>query len=81
MIFSKTGLAGAYTVDIDRRKDDRGHVARMFCADEFSAHGLRSMVAQASVSFSAKRGTFAAGTSNILLRPKRSMCAARRAGL
>jgi dTDP-4-dehydrorhamnose 3,5-epimerase len=29
----------------------------MFCADEFSAHGLRSMVAQASVSFNAKRGT------------------------
>jgi dTDP-4-dehydrorhamnose 3,5-epimerase len=57
MIFSETRLAGAYTVDIDRRKDDRGYFARMFCADEFSAHGLRSMVAQASVSFNAKRGT------------------------
>jgi dTDP-4-dehydrorhamnose 3,5-epimerase len=57
MIFSETRLAGAYTVDIDRRKDDRGYVARMFCADEFSAHGLKSMVAQASVSFNAKRGT------------------------
>jgi len=57
MIFSETKLAGAYTVDIDRRKDDRGYFARMFCADEFSAHGLRSVVAQASVSFNAKRGT------------------------
>lgn len=57
MIFSETRLAGAYTVGIDRRKDDRGYFARMFCADEFSAHGLRSMVAQASVSFNAKRGT------------------------
>jgi dTDP-4-dehydrorhamnose 3,5-epimerase len=57
MIFSETRLAGAYTVDIDRRKDDRGYFARMFCADEFSAHGLRSMVAQASASFNAKRGT------------------------
>jgi dTDP-4-dehydrorhamnose 3,5-epimerase len=57
MIFSETRLAGAYTVDIDRRKDDRGYFARMFCADEFSAHGLRSTVAQASVSFNAKRGT------------------------
>ena len=57
MIFSETRLAGAYTVDIDRRKDDRGHFARTFCADEFSAHGLRPMVAQASVSFNTKRGT------------------------
>lgn len=57
MIFSETRLAGAYTVDIDRRKDDRGYFARMFCSDEFSAHGLRSMVAQASVSFNTKRGT------------------------
>lgn len=57
MIFSETRLAGAYTVDIDRRKDDRGYFARMFCADEFSAHGLRSAVTQASVSFNAKRGT------------------------
>ena len=57
MIFSETSLAGAYTVDVDRRKDDRGYVARMFCAEEFSAHGLRSMVAQASVSFNAKQGT------------------------
>jgi dTDP-4-dehydrorhamnose 3,5-epimerase len=57
MIFSESRLAGAYTVDIDRRKDDRGYLARMFCADEFSAHGLRSTVAQANVSFNAKRGT------------------------
>lgn len=57
MIFSESKLAGAYTVDIDRRNDDRGYFARMFCADEFSARGLRSIVAQASVSFNAKRGT------------------------
>jgi dTDP-4-dehydrorhamnose 3,5-epimerase len=57
MIFSETRLAGAYTVDIDRRKDDRGYFARTFCADEFSAHGLRPIVSQASVSFNTKRGT------------------------
>ena len=56
MIFSETRLAGAYTVDIERRNDDRGYFARMFCSDEFSAHGLRSTVAQASISFNAKRG-------------------------
>ena len=57
MIFSETRLAGAYTVDIDRRNDDRGYFARTFCANEFSAHGLRPVVAQASVSFNVKRGT------------------------
>lgn len=57
MIFSETKFAGAYTVDIDRREDNRGHFARVFCAEEFSAHGLRCMVAQASVSFNARRGT------------------------
>ncbi|MGH9697302.1 MAG: dTDP-4-dehydrorhamnose 3,5-epimerase family protein, partial [Bryobacteraceae bacterium] len=31
--------------------------ARVFCADEFSAHGLKATVAQGSVSFNAKRGT------------------------
>lgn len=57
MIFSETRLAGAYTVDIDRREDHRGHFARVFCADEFSAHGLKSTFAQASVSFNTKRAT------------------------
>jgi dTDP-4-dehydrorhamnose 3,5-epimerase len=57
MIFSETKLQGAYTVDIDRREDHRGHFARVFCREEFSAYGLKSMVAQASLSFNAKRGT------------------------
>jgi dTDP-4-dehydrorhamnose 3,5-epimerase len=57
MIFSETKFAGAYTVDIDRREDNRGHFARVFCAEEFSAHGLKPTVAQASVSFNAKQGT------------------------
>jgi dTDP-4-dehydrorhamnose 3,5-epimerase len=57
MIFSETILAGAYTVDIDRHHDNRGYFARVFCADEFSAHGLKATVAQGSVSFNAKRGT------------------------
>ncbi|MBR1156032.1 dTDP-4-dehydrorhamnose 3,5-epimerase family protein [Bradyrhizobium sp. JYMT SZCCT0428] len=57
MIFVETRLAGAYTVDIDRREDNRGHFARVFCGDEFSAYGLNFSVAQASLSFNAKRGT------------------------
>lgn len=57
MIFSETILAGAYTVDINRHQDNRGYFARVFCADEFSAHGLKPVIAQGSISFNAKRGT------------------------
>jgi dTDP-4-dehydrorhamnose 3,5-epimerase len=57
MIFSETILDGAYTVDIDRHQDERGYFARVFCADEFSAYGLKPIVAQGSVSYNAKRGT------------------------
>lgn len=57
MIFSETKLAGAYVVDIDPQKDNRGHFARVFCEDEFSTHGLEFSVVQASLSFNAKRGT------------------------
>jgi dTDP-4-dehydrorhamnose 3,5-epimerase len=57
MIFSETRLAGAYTVDLDRREDHRGHFARVFCAEEFAAHGLKPDVAQSSLSYNRKRGT------------------------
>ncbi|WP_314946295.1 dTDP-4-dehydrorhamnose 3,5-epimerase family protein [Bradyrhizobium cosmicum] len=57
MIFSETILTGAYTVDVDRHQDNRGYFARIFCADTFLAHGLKSVVAQGSISYNAKRGT------------------------
>lgn len=57
MIFSETSICGVYTIDIDRREDSRGHFARIFCIDEFSANGLKPVVAQANVSFNARRGT------------------------
>jgi dTDP-4-dehydrorhamnose 3,5-epimerase-like enzyme len=37
MIFSGINLTGAYTVDIDRREDNRGYFARVLCEEEFSA--------------------------------------------
>ena len=57
MIISETKIAGVYTIDIDRRRDSRGYFARTFCGDEFSTHGLKPVVAQANLSFNAKRGT------------------------
>ena len=57
MIISETSIQDVYTIDIDRREDSRGHFARIYCGEEFAAKGLRPMVAQANISFNAKRGT------------------------
>jgi hypothetical protein len=35
MIFSGINLTGAYTVDIDRREDNRGYFAHPLCEKEF----------------------------------------------
>jgi dTDP-4-dehydrorhamnose 3,5-epimerase len=57
MIFTETKLAGAYVIDLDRREDNRGFFARMFCQKEFTAHGLKPLIAQANVGSNSKRGT------------------------
>ncbi len=57
MIFTPTALPGLTLVDLEPRRDDRGYLARTFCAQEFAEHGLKSMVAQANLSFNLKQGT------------------------
>ena len=57
MIFTKTALAGAYTIDLERREDSRGYFARAFCQKEFAEHGLKPVIAQANVAFNKKKGT------------------------
>lgn len=57
MIFTETKLAGAYIVDVEPREDDRGFFARTFCQDEFAEHGLKTMIAQANMSFNHRAGT------------------------
>jgi dTDP-4-dehydrorhamnose 3,5-epimerase len=56
MIFTETALSGAFVIDPERREDERGFFARVFCQREFAAHGLNTTVAQASVAFSHRRG-------------------------
>src|SRR5690606_29954019 len=43
--------------DIERREDERGYFARAFCRNEFAAHGLEPVIAQANVAFNHARGT------------------------
>jgi dTDP-4-dehydrorhamnose 3,5-epimerase len=57
MIFRETPLKGAYIVELERKEDPRGFFARAFCAREFEQQGLPTRVAQANLSYSARRGT------------------------
>jgi dTDP-4-dehydrorhamnose 3,5-epimerase len=57
MIFTPTALDGVWQIDPERLTDPRGHFARTFCAEEFSAHRLPSGFVQCSVSFNIQRGT------------------------
>jgi dTDP-4-dehydrorhamnose 3,5-epimerase len=57
MLFNKTPLQGAYTIDLEKRGDDRGFFARLFCEKEFGAAGLETHFVQINNSSSATRGT------------------------
>jgi dTDP-4-dehydrorhamnose 3,5-epimerase len=57
MIFTETTLPGAFVVEIETREDPRGFFARTFCAQEFEAHRLKSVIAQANLSFNHRKGT------------------------
>jgi dTDP-4-dehydrorhamnose 3,5-epimerase len=57
MTFTETALAGAYIIDLERREDPRGFFARSFCQNEFTAHGLKPVIAQANLAFNHRKGT------------------------
>jgi dTDP-4-dehydrorhamnose 3,5-epimerase len=57
VLFKETPLAGAYIIDVEERRDDRGFFARTFCAREFEEHGLQTVVSQCNISFNYQKGT------------------------
>jgi dTDP-4-dehydrorhamnose 3,5-epimerase len=57
MIFTETPLEGAFVIDLEKRGDDRGFFARVFCEREFADHGLVTHFKQVNNSLSAERGT------------------------
>ena len=57
MIFSETKLSGAYIVEIEKIKDERGFFARTWDKGEFSKRGLGSEFVQTSISLNKKKGT------------------------
>ena len=57
MKFVETPLAGAYLIDLEKRGDDRGFFARVFCRKEFGDVGLARSFVQVNNSSSADEGT------------------------
>jgi dTDP-4-dehydrorhamnose 3,5-epimerase len=57
VIFTETKLKGAFVIDLERREDQRGFFARAFCQNEFRAHGLKPVIAQANIASTRKKGT------------------------
>lgn len=57
MIFNETPIPGAYTVELEKRGDERGFFARAFCVNEFKDQGLIDYVVQVNNSLSADAGT------------------------
>lgn len=57
MIFHPLSLHGAFRIALHPQEDDRGYFARLFCAQEFKAHGLVPEIAQMNISFSREAGT------------------------
>jgi dTDP-4-dehydrorhamnose 3,5-epimerase len=57
MQFTAVPLKGAFLINLEKRSDDRGFFARLFCSQEFSQHGLDSNFVQANNSLSKEKGT------------------------
>lgn len=57
MNIEKTNIEGAYIIQNNYIKDERGYFLRLFCNDELKKKGLDFEVKQSNMSYSAKKGT------------------------
>ena len=57
MKLTEASILGAFVIEIDPLRDERGFFVRTFCRREMGALGLKTEVAQRSMSFNTKKGT------------------------
>jgi len=57
VIFTETPLTGAFLIDLELHRDERGFFTRTFCRREFEKRGLNANVVQCNLSSNAKAGT------------------------
>ena len=57
MIFEETRLPGAYIIQLEPIRDNRGFFSRVFCQREFEALDLTTEFVQANMTYSMEKGT------------------------
>jgi dTDP-4-dehydrorhamnose 3,5-epimerase len=57
MIYTETNLRGAFVIEIEPIRDDRGFFSYLFDVREAASHGLRIGVAQVKLSYNNHKGT------------------------
>ena len=57
MIFTETPLRGAYLIEPEKIRDERGFFARSWCQREFADRGLNPRLSQCNISFNHHQGT------------------------
>lgn len=57
MRFVATPIAGVHVVEAEPHSDERGTFSRIYCADEFRAHGLELPDSQCAISHNKRAGT------------------------
>ena len=57
MIITTTPIGGAFLIDPEPRRDERGFFARVACAREFGAAGINSAFKQCNMQYNVHRGT------------------------
>jgi dTDP-4-dehydrorhamnose 3,5-epimerase len=57
MRLTECDIKGAFLVELSPRRDERGFMARAFCAQEFEELGLETVFVQSYLSFTSHRGT------------------------
>jgi dTDP-4-dehydrorhamnose 3,5-epimerase len=55
--FHDCGIEGARLIELEPRRDDRGHFARMWCEQELREAGLDASLSQVNTGFSPRAGT------------------------
>lgn len=58
MIFTETILKGAFVIEPEPIRDERGMFARTWCQKEFEAQGLNATWVQNNISVNTRKGTF-----------------------
>ena len=57
MLFRETPLRGAYLIELQPHRDERGEFARAWCREEFAREGIDIAMVQGNVSINPTRGT------------------------